>query len=32
VLESAITRIPGKEMRGCGEEMRKMMAADVGGD
>jgi len=31
VLEPGITRMPGKEMRGCGEEVRKMMAADVGG-
>ena len=32
VLEPEIARIPGKEVRGCGEEMRRMMAADVGGE
>jgi phenylacetate-coenzyme A ligase PaaK-like adenylate-forming protein len=32
VLEPGVTRMPGKEVRGCGEEVRKMMAADVGGD
>ena len=32
VLESGITRIAGNEVRGCGEEMRKMMASDVGGE
>ncbi|MCX6651330.1 MAG: hypothetical protein NT131_06720 [Methanomassiliicoccales archaeon] len=31
VLEPGVTRMAGQEMRGCGEEVRKMMAADVGG-
>lgn len=31
VLEPGITRMAGQEMRGCGEEVRRMMAADVGG-
>jgi phenylacetate-coenzyme A ligase PaaK-like adenylate-forming protein len=32
VLEPEVTRASGKEMRGCAEELRKMISADVGGD
>jgi phenylacetate-coenzyme A ligase PaaK-like adenylate-forming protein len=30
VLEPEVTRIAGKEMRGCAEELRKMMSQDIG--
>jgi hypothetical protein len=30
VLEPEITRIKGQEMRGCAEEMRRMMSVDIG--
>jgi len=31
VLEPEIQRVSGEEMRGCGEEVRRMVAADMGG-
>ena len=31
VLEPGITRAPGKESRGCAEEVRKVMSSDMGG-
>lgn len=31
VLEPGITRMAGQETRGCGEEVRKMMVSDAGG-
>ena len=31
VLEPGITRIAGKETRGCAEEVRKVMSSDMGG-
>jgi hypothetical protein len=32
VLEPEVTRAVGKEMRGCAEELRRMISSDVGGD
>ena len=32
VLEPEVTRVIGKEMRGCAEEVRKMMSVDLGSD
>ena len=32
VLEPEITRVSGKEMRGCAEELRRMISADASGD
>ena len=32
VLEPEVTRVVGKEMRGCAEEVRKMMSVDMGSD
>ena len=32
VLEPEVTRVKGKEMRGCAEEVRRMISTDVGGD
>lgn len=31
VLEPEVTRMPGKEGRGCAEELRRMISADIGG-
>jgi len=30
VLEPEVTRVSGKEMRGCAEELRRMISADIG--
>jgi len=30
VLEPEVTRIVGEEMRGCGEEVRRMLSSDIG--
>ena len=30
VLEPEVTRASGKEMRGCAEELRRMISADMG--
>jgi hypothetical protein len=32
VFEPEVTRVVGKEMRGCAEEVRKMMSSDLGSD
>jgi phenylacetate-coenzyme A ligase PaaK-like adenylate-forming protein len=32
VFEPEVTRVAGKEMRGCAEEVRKMMSMDLGSD
>ncbi|HEC72669.1 MAG TPA: hypothetical protein ENI36_03595 [Thermoplasmatales archaeon] len=32
VLEPEVTRASGKEMRGCAEELRRMISADIGGE